>query len=161
MMTDWDVTLPASWYTSTGIYSLERRAIFLNASSRGTPVSLVTLILIRYPVLGSSGSRNQVSWSQCQLRARAGSDRLYRPSRDWRLEKYHRLQAERCKYSHIQLSRNLSNHTGYRYSIAPNSKWTTFFDLVRRDLLLWGVLPRLWGIDCTRRLHWASTKTSS
>ncbi|EWZ83187.1 hypothetical protein FOCG_15060 [Fusarium oxysporum f. sp. radicis-lycopersici 26381] len=30
-MTDWDVTLPASWYTSTGIYSLERRAIFLNS----------------------------------------------------------------------------------------------------------------------------------
>ncbi|CVL11780.1 uncharacterized protein FPRN_14844 [Fusarium proliferatum] len=30
-MTDWDVTLPASWYTSSGIYSLERRAIFLRS----------------------------------------------------------------------------------------------------------------------------------
>ncbi|KAH7147500.1 hypothetical protein DER46DRAFT_650813 [Fusarium sp. MPI-SDFR-AT-0072] len=30
-MTDWDVTLPASWYTNTGIYALERRAIFLKS----------------------------------------------------------------------------------------------------------------------------------
>ncbi|CVL03662.1 uncharacterized protein FMAN_15066 [Fusarium mangiferae] len=30
-MTNWDVTLPASWYTSSGIYNLERQAIFLKS----------------------------------------------------------------------------------------------------------------------------------